>query len=107
MYFPTVNTGGQDMIKTIICVAGIMSLSACSGLRTTDNSYEAHAENFNILFLQIPGGDTQERALKLVPKGGEITTMNSAPNDLTSLISVINRIIGIDITTIDGTISKK
>jgi hypothetical protein len=95
------------MIKYIVYAAAIVSMTACSGLRTTDNSYEAHAENFNILFLQIPGGDTQERAMKLVPKGGEITTMNSMPNDLTSLISVINRIIGIDITTMDGTISKK
>jgi hypothetical protein len=95
------------MIKKIICVAGIISLTACSGLRTTGESYATHAENFNILFLQIPGGDTQERAMALVPKGGEITTINSMPNDLTSLISVINRIIGIDITTIDGTIGKK
>ena len=99
--------GDKDMIKYLVYVAAIVSMTACSGMRTTGDTYATHAENFNILFLQIPGGDTQKRAMELVPKGGEITTINSMPNDLTSVISVINRIIGIDITTIDGTISKK
>jgi len=95
------------MLKKIIFLTVLFSVAACSGLRTTDDAYSAHAENFNILFLQIPGGDTQKRALALKPEGGEIKSMASAPTDLTSLIGVINRIIGIDITVVNGTTKKK
>ncbi len=95
------------MFKKIVLVAALINLTACAGLRTTDDTYSAHAESFNILFFQIPGGDTQIRAKELVPEGGEIKTIDSAPKDITSLIGFINRLIGIDITVINGTINKK
>jgi hypothetical protein len=94
------------MHKKILFITVLFSVAACSGLRTTDDAYSAHAENFNILFLQIPGGDTQKRALALAPEGGEIKSMATAPTDLTSVIGVINRIIGIDITVVNGTTKK-
>ena len=65
----------------------------------------AHAENFNFLFLQIPGGDSQERALALMPKHAKIDTLISTPDDMTSFLGVLNRIIGIDYTTINGQIT--
>jgi hypothetical protein len=83
----------------LVCLVG------CAGLRTTGNTYSAHAENFNILFLQIPGGDTQKRALALVPEGGEVVTLTSSPHDLTSVLGFINRLIGIDITSVSGPIT--
>lgn len=95
------------MFRKIILVAALINLTACAGVRTTDQSYSAHAENFNILFFQIPGGDTQERAMALVPEGSEIKTINSAPKDITSLLGFINRLIGLDITFINGTINKE
>jgi hypothetical protein len=94
------------MFRRIALIAALTSLAACSGLRTTDDAFSAHAENFNILFFQIPGGDTQKRAMELVPKDSQIITVNSSPNDVTSLIGFINRLIGVDITFINGT-SKK
>ena len=94
------------MFRKIILVVALINLTACAGFRTTDQTYSAHAENFNILFFQIPGGDTQERAMKLVPEGSEITTIDSAPKDVTSLFGFINRLIGIDITFINGTLKK-
>jgi len=94
------------MVNKIVLVAVLFTLSACSGIRTTDDTYSAHAENFNILFLQIPGGDTQKRAMALVPEGGKINTIASAPTDLSSLIGFINRLIGFDFTFINGEISK-
>ena len=94
------------MFKRIALIAALISLTACSGLRTTDNAFSAHAENFNILFFQIPGGDTQKRAMELVPKDSQIITVNSSPNDVTSLIGFINRLIGADITFINGTTKK-
>ena len=54
------------MIKKIIFIVVLLNVAACSGLRTTDEAYSAHAENFDILFLQIPGGNTQERAMALI-----------------------------------------
>ena len=94
------------MVKEIVLVSMLFILSACSGIRTTDEAYSAHAENFNILFLQIPGGDTQKRAMELVPEGGKIKTIASAPTDMTSVIGFINRLIGFDFTFINGEFSN-
>ena len=94
------------MVKKIALVGVLFAISACSGIRTTDETYSAHAENFNILFFQIPGGDTQKRAMELVPEGGKIKTIASAPTDVTSIIGFINRLIGFDFTFINGEISK-
>ena len=96
------------MLKKIVLITTMANLlTACSGLRTTDGAFSAHAENFNILFIQIPGGDTQKRAMELVPKNSQIITVNSSPNDVTSLIGFITRLIGADFTFIDGTIKKE
>jgi hypothetical protein len=95
------------MFKKILLFAALINLAACSGLRTTDGAFSAHAENFNILFLQIPGGDTQKRALELVPKDSKIITVNSTPTDVTSLIGFITRLIGADFTFINGTLKKE
>lgn len=46
----------------------VIGLSGCSGIRQTDATFDAHAENVNVLFMQFPGGDTQERAMELTPK---------------------------------------
>jgi hypothetical protein len=97
---------GLMMLKKIMLFAALINLAACSGLRTTDGTFSAHAENFNILFLQIPGGDTQKRAMELVPKNSQIITVNSTPTDVTSLIGFITRLIGADFTFINGTITK-
>ncbi len=95
------------MLKKLILIAALLNLAACSGLRTTDNAYSAHAESFNIFFLQIPAEDTQKRAMELVPKGSEIKTVNSSAKDLTSLTGVLNRLLGFDYTYINGTTKKE
>jgi hypothetical protein len=95
------------MFKKIVLVTALINLTACSGLRTTDEAFSAHAENFNILFLQIPGGDTQKRAMDLVPAKGQIITVNSSPKDVTSVIGFISRLIGADFTFVTGTIKKE
>jgi hypothetical protein len=94
------------MFKKLIFTTMLITLAGCSGIRTSEQDYSAHAENFNIFFMQIPGGDTQKRARELMPEGGEITTMTSSPTDLTSFIGFINRFIGVDVTVINGTIKK-
>jgi hypothetical protein len=95
------------MFRKIVLLSALINLAACSGLRTTDGAFSAHAENFNILFLQIPGGDTQKRALELVPKDSKIITVNSTPTDVTSLIGFITRLIGADFTFVTGTVKKE
>jgi len=70
------------MRKLALLAAQMALLGGCSGLRASEKSYSAHAENFKFLSFQIPGGDTQERALALVPEGGGIVTQSSSPIDL-------------------------
>ena len=94
------------MNKLVIAGLSLTLLSACSGMRTTDASFSTHAENFNFLYLQIPGGDTQERALKLMPEGAKIETIISTPHDNTSLIGVMTRLFGMEYTTISGQVDK-
>jgi hypothetical protein len=94
------------MNKHILLAASIIGLSACSGIRTTDNTYAAHAESFNLLFLQIPPRDAKKRALEMVPEGAEIVNLTTTPDDLTSFISVVNRIIGIDYARVEGTLKN-
>ena len=94
------------MRKLIFSALTLALLSGCSGLRTTDETFSSHAENFNLLFMQFPGGDTQERAMALVPANAEVTTLISTPNDTDSLIGILSRIIGIDYTTVNGELKK-
>lgn len=96
----------MKMWKTIlVCMLISSFLSGCSGIRTTDRSFSVHAENFNILYMQFPGGDTHERALDMLPDGAQIDTFYSTPHDNTSFFGVLSRIIGMEHTTITGRLS--
>ncbi|UGA53632.1 membrane lipoprotein lipid attachment site-containing protein [Vibrio sp. VB16] len=92
------------MKKIIFLTFAVLSLSACSGVRQTDQAFDSHAESVNFLFLQFPGGDTQERAMELVPENAEVVTVQSTPSDTTSVLGVLNRLIGIDQTKVSGTV---
>lgn len=94
------------MVKKILVASALISLTACAGVRTTEETYSAHAESVNILFMQFPGEDTQKRAMALVPEGADVKTINSAPKDMTSVIGFVNRLIGVDVTVVSGTIKK-
>ena len=82
------------------------SLTACSGVRTNGNVFTTHAESIRVLGWQIPDKD-QDQALALVPAGGKIDTQISSPADWTSVIGIINNILGIGQTTISGTVPAK
>ncbi len=94
------------MKSILITVLTLGLLSGCSGVRTTNSTFSAHAENFNFLYMQIPGGDTQERALELLPEGAQIDTLYSTPHDNTSFFGIFSRIIGVEHTTVNGQIKK-
>lgn len=91
------------MFKTLLPIA-IASLitSGCSSMEKNEKTFNAHAESFNILFLQIPGGNTQDRAMALVPEGAEVETIISVDSDTNSLLGVLNRILGVDYTQVNG-----
>ncbi|WP_028865338.1 hypothetical protein [Psychromonas aquimarina] len=97
----------KKYLLTAVCAAGVIGLTGCSGHRTNEETFTTHAESFNILFLQIPPSDTQTRALALAPEGAKIETITTTPNDVTSVSGVLNRIIGVDRTTINGSIDKE
>jgi len=92
----------MTMIKKLMLLGAALLLAGCSGFQATDKTFTAHAESFNILFLQIPMEDTQNRAMVLVPEGAEIETIYSTPDDLTSVLGVLSRIIGVSHTTVNG-----
>ncbi|QFI36460.1 tRNA modification GTPase [Moritella marina ATCC 15381] len=92
------------MKKLFVLSVLVMGLSGCSGIHQTDETFGAHAENMNILFMQFPGGSTQERAMELAPENAEIVTINSTASDTSSVLGVLNRIVGVDQTKVAGTI---
>ncbi|PKH07778.1 tRNA modification GTPase [Moritella sp. Urea-trap-13] len=92
------------MKNLLVISALVIGLSGCSGIRQTDETFGSHAENVNVLFMQFPGGDTQERAMALAPENSEIVTIKSTVSDTSSVVGVLNRIIGVDQTKVAGII---
>ncbi|NRB66270.1 MAG: hypothetical protein HRU48_02710 [Vibrio sp.] len=88
-------------MKKLLCILGVMSLAGCSGITHNDEVYTAHAESFNIVGLQIPG-NTQDRAMELVPEGATVETIQATDSDTDSVLGIINRIIGIDYVQVAG-----
>jgi len=89
-------------MKKLLLIAGVISsLAGCSGITHNDDVYTAHAESFNIVGLQIPG-NTQDRAMELVPEGATVDTIQSTNSDTDSALGIINRILGVDYVQIGG-----
>jgi len=96
----------SPLLRVLALLISMSLLAGCSGMRTTDRSFSVHAENFNLLYMQFPGGDTHERALDMLPQGAVIDTFYSTPHDNTSFFGVLSRIIGMEHTTITGRLEK-
>ena len=91
--------------KLVFTIIALMGLSACSGMRQSGNSFTVHAESLNLVGFRIPGDDHQ-RASAAVPVGAQVNTVLSSPSDWTSLLGVLNRILGVSITEISGQTTK-
>ena len=94
------------MKNLLLSALSLALLTGCSGMRTTENTFSVHAENFNLLYMQFPGGDTHERAMAMLPEGAEIKTLYSTPHDNTSFFGVALRLFGMEHTTIHGTLNS-
>lgn len=92
-------------MKIIFFVFSVLFITACSGVTHNQEVFSSHAESVNLLGLQIPG-NTMIRATALVPANSEIKTIKATPNDTSSVVGVINRIIGIDSVKISGEMNK-
>ena len=92
----------MTQLKNVILCASLISLAACSGIRTSGNSFTTHAESFRLLGMQIPEND-QAKALSLVPAGAKIDTQATTPTDWTSLVGVLSNIIWFGGTQVSGT----
>lgn len=92
-------------MKKLSILAVILLLSACSGIRSTNSTFVAHAESFRILGFPIPEDD-QEAAKRLIPAGANVENVSSTPADWTSVWGGLLNIIGFHGTTIGGTVSK-
>jgi len=93
------------MRKLVIAVSvlGLMSLVGCSGVRSSNGTFVAHAESFRILGMAIPGDD-QQAALDQVPRGAKITNVSASAADWTSFVGFLGNIIGFHGTQIGGTL---
>ena len=92
-------------LKTTIFILIATGLGSCTGIRRSGDQFTAHAESFNILGLQIPEDD-YKAAMKQVPAGADIHTVEATANDWTSVWGGFNKIIGFSGTAISGKVSK-
>ncbi len=89
------------MKKLLLCTF-VMSLTAsCSGMRKTGDQFTTHAEAINLVGFHIPECD-YTKAKSLVPQGSTIYTVTSTPTDWTSVLGVLNNIVGVSQTQISG-----
>lgn len=92
-------------MKTLLTILAIVAtLSGCSGMRSADGKFAAHAESIRILGYSIPDDD-QKRAAELVPPAANVVTIESSPADWTSVVGIIGNIFWPHQTTITGTVS--
>ena len=90
------------MIKNLLLLGTVVALSACSGIRQTNNQFTTHAEAFRIVGIAIPHDD-QQAARELVPQGAKITDVHSTPADWTSVLGFLGNLIGFHSTSVSGT----
>jgi len=91
------------MKKLLATITIVLLCSSCSGLRQTEGTFSTHATSFRILGFAIPGDDGQA-AYGLVPEGATITTVQATPVNWTSIIGVLQNILGFSTTQIGGTL---
>ena len=97
----------ENIMKKITALSVLACcLGACSGMQRTGDTFTVHAESLNLVGFQFPGGE-YSKARSMVPAGADIHTVTSGPSDLTSVVGVFNRILGISYTEISGKASGK
>lgn len=77
----------------------------CSGMRTSESTFETHAESFRFFGYVIPEDD-QARAKQLVPAGATIVNIDSSPADWDSVIGFIGNLFWFGSTDITGNLPK-
>ena len=92
----------RPMFKKLLTLSVAVALSACAGIRQTDNQFTAHAECVRIVGIAIPHND-QVAARELVPANGKITDVRSTPADWTSFEGFFGNLLGFHRTTVSGT----
>ena len=99
--FSVINNGEKHMKKLLLCTVVLSLTASCSGMRKSGDQYTVHAEAFNIVGFQIPECD-YAKANSMIPKGASVHTVSTTSNDWTSVIGVINKIVGFSETQISG-----
>ncbi|MEO0480238.1 MAG: tRNA modification GTPase [Planctomycetota bacterium] len=90
-------------ISRLFVLGMVLLATSCSGVRSTDQTFSSHGETIRLIGWAI-AGDDQQAALDHVPAGATITNVSSTPADWSSIIGVLNSIIGFNSTSIGGTI---
>jgi hypothetical protein len=92
-------------VTTIVLAASIM-LTSCAELHQHQDRFVASGASANILFFQIPK-DPLVAAQEKVPAGATVTNVNGTPNDWTTVLGFLNRLLGVGTVQIGGTTAAK
>ena len=92
-------------MKKLLLFSAAALLAGCSGMRTNNGAFAAHAESIRLFGCAIPRDD-MKRAQELVPAGAENITVSSTPADWTSVTGVIGNILWPHSTMVTGTLPK-
>ncbi len=90
------------MKKLLLCTVVLSLTASCSGMRKSGDQFTTHAEAINLFGMHLPECD-YAKAKSLVPAGATIHTVSSSPTDWTSVLGVLNNIVGVSVTQISGT----
>ena len=83
----------------------LMGMTGCSGITQNGKVFAAHGESFNLFGLQIPG-DPMKLAQEQVPANAEVNTVAAMPDDTTSVLGILNRIMGWGYVAIGGEVKS-
>ena len=92
-------------VTTIVLAASIL-LTSCAELHQHQDRFVASGASANILFFQIPK-DPLVAAQEKVPAGATVTNVNGTPNDWTTVLGFLNRLLGVGTVQIGGTTATK
>ena len=90
------------MNKVLLLIMSAALFTGCAGIRETNNQFTTHAECMRVFGHPIPADD-QVAAKNLVPRGANITNLQSSPADWTSVVGALGNIFSFNATTISGT----
>jgi hypothetical protein len=94
------------LVRSVFALAPLLALTACAGTRSSGDLTTAYATSFNLVGLSIPFND-YEKAESMVPENADIETIIANPRDWSSIMGILNSILGFSSTQISWAVEKE